>query len=136
MNLKMMVRISLTLISVCTSVCANSFVELQLKISIPDDLSQEFFVRAGSELERQDFPDLALRAFRTATLLLNEEESAMEYSLFLDRKQHIRDLIHYTKARRVGAFRTLFATIELGPGTEPVNISWVSGENIRPVDPQ
>ena len=118
------------------SICVNSFEDLQIKFSIPDELNREFFVRAGSELEKQDFPDLALRAFRTATLLLNEEESAMEHSLFLDSKQHIRDMIHYTKARRVGAFRALSATIELGPGTEPVTISWVSGENMRPVDPQ
>ncbi len=113
-------------------VYADSFEDVE--ISIPDKLSREFFMRAGIELEKQDFPDFALRAFRTAHLLLNEDDE-LEYAAYIEFKQYIRKWIRHTKARRVGAFKSISAEIELGSGIKPLRINWTTGHDLRQVEP-
>ena len=109
---------------------ADSFEDVP--ISIPDELSRDFFMKAGIELEKQDFPDFALRAFRTAQLLLYED-SDLEYPAYTEIKYYIRKWIRHTKARRVGAFKSISAEIELGAGIKQ-QINWTAGHDLRQVD--
>ncbi len=106
-----------------------------VEISIPDELSRNFFIGAGIELEKHDFPDFALRAFKTAQLLLNEEVNLQDYT-YMDINHHIRKWIRHTKARRVGAFKSVSALIELGAGNQPLRINWITGHDLRQVGPK
>ena len=90
----------------------------------------EFFLNAGVELERNDFPDLALRSLRTSLLLLGEnatidpkESSRVEHE--------IKEWVQQTKARRLGAFKAISGMIKIG--SQAQLIEWKVGYDIRQV---
>jgi hypothetical protein len=101
-----------------------------VRLSTPSVYNWEFFLHAGIELERNDFPDLALRSFGTSLLLLGENKtiSSIETAKL---KHLIKEWVQQTKARRLGAFKAVAAKIKIG--NESTIVEWKVGYDIRQV---
>ena len=101
-----------------------------IRIDLPARLNWEFFSSAGIELEKHDFPDMALRCFRTSLLLVIDEKNINATEKENVRK-YINDWVQQTKARRLGAFKTVTAMIQIGPEAQP--FTWKIGYDLRQV---
>ena len=101
-----------------------------IRIDLPARLNWEFFSSAGIELEKHDFPDMALRCFRTSLFLVIDEKNINATEKENVRK-YINDWVQQTKARRLGAFKTVTAMIQIGPEAQP--FTWKIGYDLRQV---
>ena len=119
-------RCNLFVMCFCASIVADHNIDDQT------ELDREFFLSNAVELESRNLPDLALRAFRTSLLLL-DEETGLDSAQYLSAQKFIRTSILHTKARRLSAFMAISAVIYVGKAQNPLRMEWKIGFDILQV---